>query len=55
MIKKYNPVKVKSTDVKMKIILTEEIPICQRARRLQLTEQITVEKQIQEWLEQGIN
>ena len=54
MTKEFNQVKVKSTDIKMKIILTDEIPVCQRARRLPITEQIIVEKQIQEWLEQGI-
>ena len=47
MIKEYNSVKVKSTDAKIKIILTDETPV------LPITEQIIVEKQIQ-WLEQGI-
>ena len=44
MIEKYNPVKVKSTDVKMKIILADEMLVCLRPRRLPITEQIIVEK-----------
>ncbi|GIY47055.1 retrovirus-related Pol polyprotein from transposon 297 [Caerostris darwini] len=38
----------------MKIILKDDIPVYQRARRLSLPEKQEVNKQIQEWLEQGI-
>ncbi|GFW08679.1 retrovirus-related Pol polyprotein from transposon 297 [Trichonephila clavipes] len=38
----------------MKIILSDEKPIAQRSRRLSLPEKREVEKQIDEWLEQGI-
>ena len=54
MIKEYYPVNIKSVDVKMKMILTSEIPVCQRAIRLSITEQIIILKQIQKLLELSI-
>ncbi|GFX60296.1 retrovirus-related Pol polyprotein from transposon 17.6 [Trichonephila clavipes] len=54
LIENYSPNKTETTALKMKIILSEEKPIAQRSRRLSLPEKREVEKQIDEWLEQGI-
>ncbi|GFW69243.1 retrovirus-related Pol polyprotein from transposon 17.6 [Trichonephila clavipes] len=54
LIENYIPNKTESTSLKMKIILSDEKPIAQRSRRLSLPENQEVEKQIDEWLEQGI-
>ncbi|GFT20331.1 retrovirus-related Pol polyprotein from transposon 297 [Trichonephila clavipes] len=54
LIKNYCPNKTETTALKMKIILSDEKPIAQRSRRLSLPEKREVEKQIDEWLEQGI-
>ncbi|GFS68221.1 retrovirus-related Pol polyprotein from transposon 412 [Trichonephila clavipes] len=54
LIENYSPNKIETTALKMKIILSDETPIAQRSRRLSLPEKREVEKQIDEWLEQGI-
>ncbi|GFX42905.1 transposon Tf2-8 polyprotein [Trichonephila clavipes] len=54
LIENYCPNKTETTALKMKIILSDEKPIAQRSRRLSLPEKRKVEKQIDEWLEQGI-
>ncbi|GFW07365.1 retrovirus-related Pol polyprotein from transposon 17.6 [Trichonephila clavipes] len=54
LIENYCPNKTETTALKMKIILSDEEPIAQRSRRLSLPEKREVEKQIDEWLEQGI-
>ena len=54
LIESYKPNKTESTDLKMTIILSDDIPVCGRARRLALPEKREVEKQISEWLEKGI-
>ncbi|GIY40323.1 retrovirus-related Pol polyprotein from transposon 17.6 [Caerostris extrusa] len=54
MISSYRPEKNETTDVSMKIILKDDLPVYQRAPRLSLPENQEVKKQIQEWLEQGI-
>ncbi|GFV94824.1 transposon Tf2-6 polyprotein [Trichonephila clavipes] len=54
LIENYSPNKTDTTALKMKIILSDEKPIAQRSRRLSLPEKREVEKQIDEWLEQGI-
>ncbi|GFV17557.1 transposon Tf2-6 polyprotein [Trichonephila clavipes] len=54
LIENYCPNKTETTALKMKIILSDEKPIAQRSRRLSLPEKREVEKQIDEWLEQGI-
>ncbi|GFW22550.1 retrovirus-related Pol polyprotein from transposon 297 [Trichonephila clavipes] len=54
LIENYCPNKTETTALKMKIILSDEKPIAQRSRRLSLPEKKEVEKQIDEWLEQGI-
>ncbi|GFV92418.1 retrovirus-related Pol polyprotein from transposon 297 [Trichonephila clavipes] len=54
LIENYSPNKTETTALKMKIILSDEKPIAQRSRRLSLPQKRDVEKQIDEWLEQGI-
>ncbi|GFV62562.1 RVP domain-containing protein [Trichonephila clavipes] len=46
--------KTASTDVTMRIILKDEEPVCQPPRRLAFTERQEVNKQIEEWLNEGI-
>ncbi|GFT22972.1 hypothetical protein TNCV_1857671 [Trichonephila clavipes] len=38
----------------MNIILKDDIPVCQRARRLSCSEKLQVNDQIDDWLQQGI-
>ena len=54
MVYSYHPKKTKSADVSMKIILEDEIPVYQRARRLSFPERQEVNKQIDEWIRDGI-
>ena len=54
LINNYSPEKTKTVDVKMKINLTDEIPICCSPRRLPPVEKKIVESQIEEWLDKGI-
>ncbi|GFX39857.1 retrovirus-related Pol polyprotein from transposon 17.6 [Trichonephila clavipes] len=54
LIQDYKPEKTASTDVTMRIILKDEEPVCQPPRRLAFTERQEVNKQIQEWLNEGI-
>ncbi|GFS61905.1 retrovirus-related Pol polyprotein from transposon 412 [Trichonephila clavipes] len=54
LIQDYKPEKTASTDVTMRIILKDEEPVCQRPRRLAFTERQEVNKQIEEWLNEGI-
>ncbi|GFY22877.1 retrovirus-related Pol polyprotein from transposon 17.6 [Trichonephila clavipes] len=54
LIENYKPNKTESTALKMKLIMSDEKPIAQRSRRLPLPKTLDVEKQIDEWLEQGI-
>ncbi|GFU98066.1 retrovirus-related Pol polyprotein from transposon 17.6 [Trichonephila clavipes] len=53
LIKNYKPNKIKSTKLKMNIILKDDIPVCQRARRLSCSEKLQVNDKIDDWL-QGI-
>ncbi|GFV18379.1 retrovirus-related Pol polyprotein from transposon 17.6 [Trichonephila clavipes] len=53
LIKNYKPNKIKSTKLKMCIILKDDIPVCQRARRLSCSEKLQVNDQIDDWLQQG--
>ncbi|GFU89493.1 peptidase A2 domain-containing protein [Trichonephila clavipes] len=48
LIKNYKPNKIKSYIVK------DDIPVCQRARRLSCSEKLQVNDQIDDWLQQGI-
>ncbi|GFT17728.1 retrovirus-related Pol polyprotein from transposon opus [Trichonephila clavipes] len=54
LIQNYKPEKTASTDVTMRIILKDEEPVCQHPRRLAFTERQEVNKQIEEWLNEGI-
>ncbi|GFS62980.1 retrovirus-related Pol polyprotein from transposon 17.6 [Trichonephila clavipes] len=54
LIHDYKPEKTASTDVPMRIILKDEEPVCQPPRRLAFTERQEVNKQIEEWLNEGI-
>ncbi|GFX44877.1 retrovirus-related Pol polyprotein from transposon 17.6 [Trichonephila clavipes] len=54
LIQDYKPEKTASTDVTMRIILKDEEPVCQPLRRLAFTERQEVNKQIEEWLNEGI-
>ncbi|GBM90469.1 hypothetical protein AVEN_75847-1 [Araneus ventricosus] len=54
LIENYKPHKTETTDVTMRIILKDNEPICQPPRRLALTERGEVNKQIEEWLKEGI-
>ncbi|GFV12813.1 transposon Tf2-6 polyprotein [Trichonephila clavipes] len=54
LIQDYKPEKTASTDVTMRIILKDEEPVCQPPRRLAFTERQEINKQIEEWLNEGI-
>ncbi|GFY20587.1 RVP domain-containing protein [Trichonephila clavipes] len=54
LIQDYKPEKTASTDITMRIILKDEEPVCQHPRRLAFTERQEVNKQIEEWLNEGI-
>ncbi|GFV64516.1 transposon Tf2-6 polyprotein [Trichonephila clavipes] len=54
LISNYEPKKTEMTNVSMRIILKDDIPVYQPARRLSFSENRDVNKQIDEWLEQGI-
>ncbi|GFV23799.1 retrovirus-related Pol polyprotein from transposon 17.6 [Trichonephila clavipes] len=50
LVSSYKPKKIYDTDLKMTILLSDDIPVSQRSRRLPFVEQTIVENQIQEWL-----
>ncbi|GFV15653.1 retrovirus-related Pol polyprotein from transposon 17.6 [Trichonephila clavipes] len=54
LISNYELKKTEMTNVSMRIILKDDIPVYQPARRLSFSENQDVNKQIDEWLEQGI-
>ncbi|GFW78426.1 retrovirus-related Pol polyprotein from transposon 412 [Trichonephila clavipes] len=54
LIQDNKPEKTASTNVTMRIILKDEEPVCQHPRRLAFTERQEVNKQIDEWLNEGI-
>ncbi|GFW98062.1 retrovirus-related Pol polyprotein from transposon 17.6 [Trichonephila clavipes] len=54
LIKDYKCNKIMSTKLKMNIKLKNDIPVCQRARRLSCSEKLQVNNQIDDWLRQGI-
>lgn len=54
MVKDYKPEKTETTGIEMKIVLSSEEPIYESPRRLPLPEKKEVERQISEWLEEGI-
>ncbi|GFW08705.1 transposon Tf2-9 polyprotein [Trichonephila clavipes] len=52
LIKDYKCNEIKSTKLKMNIKLKNDIPVCQRARRLSCSEKLQVNNQIDDWLRQ---
>ncbi|GFV75352.1 transposon Tf2-9 polyprotein [Trichonephila clavipes] len=54
LVSSYKPKKIYDTDLKMTILLSDDIPVSQRSRRLPFVEQKIVENQIQEWLNANI-
>ncbi|XP_074026441.1 uncharacterized protein [Leptinotarsa decemlineata] len=54
LVENYKPQKIETTGIEMKIILKSEEPIYQRPRRLSVPEKEEVDKQIDEWLRDGI-
>lgn len=54
IIRNYSPVKVREIGVKMSIVLKDEEPVYQRARRLSPIEREKVNAHINEWLRDGI-
>ncbi|XP_076548116.1 uncharacterized protein LOC143306050 [Osmia lignaria lignaria] len=54
LISSYKPDKKKDSEIKMRIILKEEKPVSQKPRRLPISERDALQKQIDEWLENGI-
>ncbi|GFU15926.1 hypothetical protein TNCV_2368541 [Trichonephila clavipes] len=54
LVSSYKPKKIYDTDLKMTILLSDDIPVSRRSRRLPFVEQRIVENQIQEWLNANI-
>lgn len=54
MVQNYNPQKIKTTNVEMRITLIDDTPIYCTPRRLPLKERIIVDEQIDKWLDEGI-
>lgn len=54
LVKSYNPCKEVKTNVQTQIILKDETRVYQNPRRLALSEKEVVDKQIQQWLSDGI-
>jgi len=54
MIWDYKPNKVRDVNIKMKLILKDDEPVYQRARRLSEQEKQVVKRQIDEWMREGI-
>ncbi|CAK9802814.1 Transposon Tf2-6 polyprotein [Anthophora quadrimaculata] len=54
LINNYQPNKTRETEVEMNIILKDDEPVFQRARRLSPSERDTVNEQIQKWLHDKI-
>ncbi|KAJ0171338.1 hypothetical protein K1T71_012888 [Dendrolimus kikuchii] len=54
LVETYQPLQIKEAPIQMKIILKDDIPVKFTPRRISLTEQAEVEKQIDDWLQKGI-
>lgn len=54
LVENYKPIKTQETDIKMKIILKDEEPVYQKARRLSQFEKDIVNAQIDEWKRDGV-
>lgn len=54
LINQYEPKPINESPVQLKIVLTDEVPVYQSPRRLPQIEKDEVDKQIEEWLRDGI-
>ncbi|KAL0850788.1 hypothetical protein ABMA28_006717 [Loxostege sticticalis] len=54
LVESYQPCPVKEAPIELKIILKDEVPVAQRPRRISPKEQEEVDRQIKEWLRDGI-
>lgn len=54
IIENYVPKKIKTTNIKMNIVLKDETPISSRPRWLPISERNIVESQTEQWLRQGV-
>ncbi|XP_049887049.1 uncharacterized protein LOC126381637 isoform X2 [Pectinophora gossypiella] len=54
LVENYQPKQTKEVPVELKIILKDDIPVAQRPRRVSVKEQEEVDKQIEQWLKDGI-
>jgi len=54
LIMNYKPLKSKSTNIEMKILLNDESPIFSRPRRFAFAETNVIDEQIEQWLDNGI-
>lgn len=54
LVTSYVPQQSKEAPIELKIVLKDDLPVSQRPRRISFKEQEDVNRQIQEWLEDGI-
>lgn len=54
LVEKYKPQRPDKSPVQLKLILTNDIPVYQKARRLACKEKEAVKQQIEEWLREGV-
>ncbi|XP_037296840.1 uncharacterized protein LOC119189998 [Manduca sexta] len=54
LVQSYVPQQIKEVPIELKIVLKDDLPVSQRARRLSFKEQEYVDCQVQDWLEDGI-
>lgn len=54
LVRDYKPNKTREVDLKMSIILKDDEPVYQRARRLAMLEREAVNTQINEWMHEGV-
>lgn len=54
LVKNYEPKKEKEINIKMSIVVKDDIPVTQNARRLYAAEKAKVDSQIRTWLDEGI-
>jgi len=54
LVREYKPSKTRSVDLKMSIVLTDDEPVYQRARRLAIPEREMVNMQVNDWIRDGI-
>jgi len=54
LVGNYKPNRTVETDIRMKLVLKDDEPVYQKARRLSPSEKALVNAQIVEWEEQGI-